>query len=149
MSAFGAHIRDPKQIGPATAKAWSLYGCLKKRIPSVSVHELPGVFKDLDLCLTHAVYLEAIKEYLEQGGRSRGSYLVLDPDGQKPCPQLDELWRFSLEKPDSFVSRKILEIRLDEKMRPIKQWVNVRPVPAGMGWFENVWDDFRKDKIVR
>lgn len=149
MSAFGAHIRDPKQIGLEASKAWSLYGRLKKGTRSVSVHELPDVFKDLDLCLTHAVYLEAIKEYLGQGGRSRGSYLVLDPDGEKPCPQLDEPWRFSLEKPDSFVSRKILEIRLDEEMRPIKQWVDIRPIPAGEGWFENVWDDFRKDKIVR
>ncbi len=149
MSAFGAHIRDPKQIGLEASKAWSLYGRLKKGIRSVSVHDLPDAFKDLDLCLTHAVYLEAIKEYIEKGGRSRGSYLTLDPGGEKPCPQLDEGWRFSLEKPDSFVSRKILEIRLDEERRPIKEWANIRPVPAGEGWFENVWDDFRKDKIVR
>jgi succinate dehydrogenase/fumarate reductase flavoprotein subunit len=149
MSAFGAHIRDPKQIGLEASKAWSLYGRLKKGSRAASVHELPDIFKDLDLCLTHAVYLEAIKEYFEKGGRSRGSYLVLDPDGEKPCPQLDDPWRFSLEKPDSFVSRKILEIRLDEEMRPIKQWLDIRPIPAEAGWFENVWDDFRKDKIIR
>ena len=149
MSAFGAHVRDPKQIGLEASKAWRLYGRLKKGIRLVSVRELPDAFKDLDLCLTHAVYLEAIKEYIEKGGRSRGSYLVLDPGGEMPCPQLDEGWRFSLEKPDSFVSRKMLEIRLDEERRPIKQWVGIRPVPAGEGWFENVWDDFRKDEIVR
>ena len=149
MSAFGAHIRDPKQIGLQASKAWSLYASLKKGKRTASAQGLPDVFKALDLCLTHAVYLEAIKEYLEKGGRSRGSYLVLDPDGEKPCPQLDEGWRFSLENPDSFVSRKILEIRLDEELRPIKQWVDIRPVPAGEGWFENVWDDFRTDKIIR
>jgi succinate dehydrogenase/fumarate reductase flavoprotein subunit len=149
MSASGAHIRDPNQIGLEASKAWRMYARLKKGIRLVSVRELPDAFKDLDLCLTHAVYLEAIKEYIEKGGRSRGSYLVLDPGGEKPCPQLDEGWRFSLEKPDSFMSRKILEIRLDEEMRPIKQWVDIRPIPAGEGWFENVWDDFRKDKIVR
>ncbi len=149
MSASGAHIRDPNQIGLEASKGWRMYARLKKGIRLVSVRELPDAFKDLDLCLTHAVYLEAIKEYIEKGGRSRGSYLVLDPGGEKPCPQLDEGWRFSLEKPDSFVSRKILEIRLDEQMRPIKEWEDIRPVPAGEGWFENVWDDFRKDKIVR
>lgn len=149
MSASGAHIRDPNQIGLEASKAWRMVTRLKKGIRLVSVRELPDAFKDLDLCLTHAVYLEAIKEYIEKDGRSRGSYLVLDPGGEKPCPQLDESWRFSLEKPDSFVSRKILEIRLDEQMRPIKEWEDIRPVPAGEGWFENVWDDFRKDKIVR
>jgi len=149
MSASGAHIRDPNQIGLEASKAWRMYARLKKGIRLVSVRELPDAFKDLDLCLTHAVYLEAIKEYIEKGGRSRGSYLVLDPGGEKPCPQLDEGWRFSLEKPDSFVSRKILEIRLDEEMRPIKEWLDIRPIPAGEDWFENVWDDYRKDKIVR
>lgn len=149
MSAFGAHIRDGREIGPQVEKAWSLCARLKKGMRLSSRHELPETFKILDLCLTHAVYLEAIKEYMENGGRSRGSYLVLDPNGEKPCPQLDERWRFSLETPESLVSRKILEISLNEEMRPVKQWVDVRPIPAEKNWFENVWNDFRRDQIIR
>jgi succinate dehydrogenase/fumarate reductase flavoprotein subunit len=149
MSSFGAHIRDGREIGPQAERAWSLYARLKKGIRLSSRHELPEAFKILDLCLTHAVYLEAIKEYIENGGRSRGSYLVLDPNGEKPGPQLDERWRFSLETPESLVSRKILEISLNEEMRPVKQWVDVRPIPAEKNWFENVWNDFRRDQIIR
>jgi len=149
MSAFGAHIRDAREIGPQVERAWSLCARLKKGMCLSSRHELQEGFKILDLCLTHAVYLEAIKEYLENGGRSRGSYLVLDPNGEKPCPQLDERWRFSLETPGSLVSRKILEISLNEEMRPVKQWVDVRPIPAEKNWFENVWNDFRKDQVIR
>jgi len=149
MSAFGAHIRDGREIGPQVERAWSLYARLKKGIRLSSRCELQEAFKILDLCLTHAVYLEAIKEYMENGGRSRGSYLVLDPNGEKPCPQLDERWRFSLETPESPVSRKILEISLNEEMRPVKQWLDVRPIPAEKNWFENVWNDFRRDQIIR
>ncbi len=42
------------------------------------------------------MYLEAIAEYLNKGGRSRGSYLVLDPEGERPCPALGPERAFSL-----------------------------------------------------
>ena len=111
--------------------------------------ELPAAFRNLDLCLTHALYLEAIGEYLEKGGKSRGSYLVLDPDGEKACPKLDEEWRFSLNEEDSFVNKKILEIHLSKDLSVIKKWVDIRPIPQEETWFENVWDEFRKDNIIK
>ncbi len=49
----------------------------------------------------------------------------------------------------SFVSRKILEICLDENMRVQKRWVDIRPIPSEESWFENVWSDFRNDRIIR
>ncbi len=147
MSTCGAHIRNPQEIGLQASLAWDLYRHLKERFRLASAHELPAAFKTLDLCLTHAVYLEAIREYFDKGGRSRGSYLVLDPAGEKPCPQLGEQWRFALEKADSFVSRNILEVSLDEEQKPIMRWVEIRPIPIQAGWFENVWNDFRKEKI--
>jgi len=149
MSAHGAHIRNPKTIGLEVAKAWRLYARLKNNLRVPSAEALPEAFKTLDLCLTQAVYLEAIKEYLEKDGASRGSYLVLDQNGEKPCPGLDPFWKFSLASPESFVNRKILEISLDENMGVHKRWVDIRPIPADDAWFENVWDDFRNDRIVR
>jgi len=149
MSAFGAHIRDPRKIGPEAERAWSLYARLKRDVRLPSARELPEAFKHLDLCLTHAIYLEAIKEYLQKGGRSRGSYLVLDPAGEKPCFELGEEWKYTLEQPDSLVSRQILEVSLDKTMRPVMKWVEIRPVPAAEIWFENVWNDFRRDEVIR
>ncbi len=83
-----------------------------------------------------------------KGGRSRGSYLVLDPNGEKPAPGLDDRWKFSLAGPDDFVSRKILEISLDEKGKVRKEWVDIRPIPSADAWFETVWDDFRNDRLI-
>lgn len=149
MSAFGAHIRSLEQVKPAVQAAWDLYSKMKNEMKIASPKELPAAFRNLDLCLTHALYLEAIAEYLEQDGKSRGSYLVMDPAGQKPCDQLGDEWKFSLNQPDDFVNQKILEIWLDENFTVKKQWVEVRPMPQQEAWFENVWNEFRQDRIVR
>ena len=149
MSTGGAAIRDPEKVRPAVGEAWSLYARMRKELRVRSAKDLPAAFKNLDLCLTHALYLEAIHEYLSRGGRSRGSYLVLDPAGTKPCPELGEEWRFALNPRPSFVDHKILEVSLDSRGRVVKVWVDIRPIPREDSWFENVWEDFREGRIIR
>jgi succinate dehydrogenase/fumarate reductase flavoprotein subunit len=149
MSSFGAAIRDAEKVGRAVREAWDLYQRLNAEMQVRSARELPAAFKILDLCLTQTLYLEAIKEYLKKGGKSRGSYMVLDAQGSAPCPGLGEAWRFSLNPPNSFVDRKILEISLDDRGKVAKRWVDIRPIPREESWFENVWHDYREDRIIR
>lgn len=148
MSACGAAIRDPDMVRRAVGEAWDLYARLKSVARVRSAKDLPAAFKDLDLCLTQALYLEAINEYLNKGGRSRGSYLVLDKDGEKPCPELEDEWRFSLNPRPSFVDQKILEVSLAENGRVVKKWVDIRPIPMDESWFETVWRAFREDRLT-
>ncbi|MCK4646448.1 MAG: FAD-binding protein [Candidatus Aminicenantes bacterium] len=149
MSACGAHIRDPKRIQKTVDEAWDLYSRLKNDMKIPSVKDLPDAFKNLDLCLTHALYLEAIKEYMEKGGQSRGSYLIMNPEGEKPCKEIGDEWKFLLNEEDSFVNNKILEIYLDENTNVKKQWIDIRPIPLQDAWFENVWNEYRKDNIIK
>ncbi|MDW7681103.1 MAG: FAD-binding protein, partial [bacterium] len=149
MSEAGAHIRSLEKIQQATTEAWALYSRLKTNISVTSVQELPMLFRNMDLCLTHALYLEAMLEYLIKGGKSRGSYLVMDPDGEKPCAQLGDNWKFSLTEADTLVNKKILEISLDKNGRVNKDWVEIRPIPDEDIWFENVWNEYLKDNIVK
>jgi succinate dehydrogenase/fumarate reductase flavoprotein subunit len=149
MSGCGAHIRDPKKIEEASGKAWALYSRLKNEIKILSAKALPEVFKILDLCLTHALYLEAIAEYIAKGGQSRGSYLVLNPGGKSPCRQLGEEWEFLLNREDAWVNRKILEVSLGKEGEVIKQWVDIRPIPERDSWFETIWNRYRNDDIVK
>ncbi len=149
MSACGAHVRDPSKVKEAIVDSWHQLGELQSVSKVQSPKEIPDVFKNLDLCLTHAIYLEAIGEYLEKGARSRGSFLVLDPEGEKPCDQLGENWRFGLNPVDSFVNTKILEISLDANMTVKKNWVNIRPIPQAEDWFEKVWKNYMNDKIIK
>ncbi|RKY89378.1 oxidoreductase [candidate division KSB1 bacterium] len=149
MSACGAHIRNYQDVKKAVADAWKLYSKLRNEMKIPSPKNLPTAFKNLDLCLTHALYLEAIAEYLEKGGKSRGSYLVMDPKGEKPCKEMSDDWKFSLNEADAFVNKKILEIYLDDNFNVQKQWVDVRPIPEQDTWFENVWNKYRKDEIIK
>lgn len=149
MSACGAQIRDPQAMDIAVSGAWTQFAELKRGLKIPGPEFLPQAFKTLDLCLTHALYLEAIREYMDKGGGSRGSYLVLDPNGEKPCSGVDDRWKFSLAGPRDFVSRKILEISLEENMNVRKEWVDIRPIPPDGAWFETVWNDFRGDRVIR
>lgn len=148
MSACGAAVRDPASVRAEKSHARALWLRARREIRVASVRDLPLGFKALDLALTHAVYLEAIGEYLERGGKSRGSYLVPDAAGRPPHPLLGGRWAFSLSGPDDFVSGRILEVRLDGRGRVLKRWVPVRPVPRPEGWFESVWADYRSGRIV-
>ncbi|MEW5899924.1 MAG: FAD-binding protein [Acidobacteriota bacterium] len=148
MSTCGAAIRDPDKVSKAVGEAWSLYRRLKRELRVRSPQELPAGFKNLDLCLTHGLYLEAILEYVNKGGKSRGSYLVLDKEGILPGPRFAEEWRFSLNQPRSFVDQKILQISLDERGRVVKRWTDIRPIPREDSWFENVWQDFREGRTI-
>jgi succinate dehydrogenase/fumarate reductase flavoprotein subunit len=149
MSAQGAHIRNPKKLKEAIGEAWALYSRLKSGIKVSSAGQLPEVFKIFDLCLTHALYLEAIGEYLAKGGQSRGSYLVLNPEGEIPCAELGEEWKFLLNRDDAFVDQKILEISLVEGDEVLKNWVDIRSIPERDSWFETIWNRYRNDDIVK
>ena len=149
MSRAGGPVRDPKTIVDEVEAAWALFDYLRKNARVETAADLPAAFKALDLGLAHAVYLEAIRETIARGGASRGSYLVLDPAGEKPCPGMDDRWRFKLAAPGAFVSSKILEIAAAGPGQTRKSWVAVRPIPEEDDWFERVWDDFRNDRIVR
>jgi len=148
MSACGAAVREPEQVRAAKAAARELWSRAGRQIRVPSARDLPKAFKALDLSLTHAVYLEAVSEYLDRGGKSRGSALVPDPAGSTPHPLLGDRWAFSLTGPSDFVGANILEVRLDQRGRVHKRWVPVRPVPPAEGWFETVWNDFMKDGII-
>ncbi|MDZ7296178.1 MAG: hypothetical protein ONB14_12260, partial [candidate division KSB1 bacterium] len=66
-----------------------------------------------------------------------------------PCPELGDEWRFSLTEKDAFVNQHILEVQLGEAGGVRCRWVPVRPIPREDTWFENVWNEFRRDNIIR
>ncbi|MBN1938087.1 MAG: FAD-binding protein [Candidatus Aminicenantes bacterium] len=143
MTAAGAQVRDLLTIDRTRGEAWSLYRRSLASLSVSSADKLPAAFRALDHALTAAMYLEAIREYLKQGGRSRGSYLVLDPEGGHNVPALGPNAAFSPAGPDDFPSRRILQVRLDDSGRPETRWTDIRPIPETDLWFENVWSEFR------
>jgi hypothetical protein len=58
---------------------------------------------------------------------------------------LNEIFRFRLEKGETF--DKVQEVRL-ENNKCVVTWRNVRPLPEGGDFFENVWRQYRENKNV-
>ncbi len=129
-----------------------------------------------DILTTAYVYLSAMKDYVDHGGRSRGSVLYTDADGDLPqvgygddatAPlDLPELFRFALDggaldhevQEAAFVrdgapldeawTEPVARADDDRAGRPVFRWRPVRPIPADDDFFENVWRDFRESGNV-
>jgi len=136
MSRAGAHIRRLDTAREAVHEAWRLCRGLDTGAWASSPGELPDAFRNRDLCLAHAVYLTAITEYLERGGRSRGSFLVVDGAGE-----------WSLNPAGSFVDGHILEVSVGRDQEPRIEWVEIRPIPGGEEWFETAWKAYRDGTV--
>ncbi len=149
MSRSAAHVRDPSVVRGEVEEARRRFQQLPKELRVTDRRALTTAFWAADLCLTHLVYLEAIHAYLEAGGRSRGSILVLDGAGDLPVPTLGEGWRFRVNEDGASVDREILEVWLERGGEVRTKWVPVRPIPTAEGWFEDVWKKFREGRIVR
>ncbi len=147
MTNYAAHIRSMKGIRQALNEAYKLRDNLKYRLVLSSRRELLDALEVMELTLTHIVYLESFREYLEKGGGSRGSYIVLDPKGVCPLEKLEPEWRF---KPyDNSLMDKICEVWLDEKISVKTEWIKVKPIPTPEGWFEKIWREYREGKVIR
>ena len=150
MSRYGAHIRTLQGCIEGIAECAGDINTFTDSVKIGSASELPDVFRTYDILVSQYVYLYAIKEYIEKGGRSRGSYLVRDENGRLPMEGLSEDFRFSLD--DGAFSDRAFEVELDNSKGTLDVKVscnNVRPVPVEDNWFENVWNDYRNDKIVK
>jgi succinate dehydrogenase/fumarate reductase flavoprotein subunit len=149
MSHAAAHVRVPDAVRLATRGAWALVDELRTRSWARDVGDVGDVFRNRELALAHAIYLEAIAAYIERGGHSRGSYLVVEADGSAPCQELAGEWHHRLNEPDAFVDGHVLEIAFDLAAGVRTAWVPVRPIPTPETWFETVWKAYREDQVVR
>jgi len=147
MSETAGIIREYHRVSREAKKASELTEKIDELLSAKDVAGLAEAFRIREHCLTHYVYLEAIRFYLESGGRSRGSYIVLSPDGIRPHEKLDDRWRFSLCRYDMPVENDIIEARLNSGKVIIKQ-TPVRPIPDQELWFEKVWKKNLEDKIT-
>ena len=115
---------DNRRTGPQNAADWA---------ESIRTRQL---------CLAHAVYLEAVKQAVKTNG-SRGSRICRsanydENDKRSFIPENMEL-RNKIQMAYVEISDEKLEIKISERIR--------RPIPETDAWFETAWADFRNGKI--
>ena len=145
MTAFGAHVRDLGKVREALQQARRQLAAWEEC--GADPEHLLYAWKNRDAIITQITYLAAMEEYLSRGGVSRGSYMVMDSNGQLPCAGLDDSFRFTLG--EDTLKETICEATYHPNTDVTFTWVNRRPVPAEDGWFENVWAEYREDKVIR
>jgi hypothetical protein len=145
MSQVGAHIRSLAELKKALEDCKDDLDNLAQKSKLSSYQDLKFAFQNYDLLLAQYVYLTAFKNYIEQGGKSRGSYLIKDPDGQLPLADLAEKFRFSLD--EDKMADLIQEVNYNNDQFEFK-WRPVREIPTADNWFEKVWSDYLADQII-
>jgi len=140
MSECGAHIRSLEKCKEALKYTIQDFKLLEEGITINSYYELPKYFKTRDILLTQIVYLSSIIEYIERGGKSRGSYLI----SSKP-----EQTKYELDNGE--LDNKVCEVEfVENSLTHCKfSWKEVRPIPKGESWFENVWKMYRENEIIK
>jgi succinate dehydrogenase/fumarate reductase flavoprotein subunit len=146
MSESGGIIRYRSKAEAAVREATDLLNQLPQKIGAGSVIELADAFLLMDLCITHVVYLEAIKFYLVNGGRSRGSYIVADSEAAEKTTGPESLSGFELCKYDREIENRILQVALTEGIVRFSS-EEVREIPEQNLWFEKVWKDYLQDNF--
>lgn len=145
MNRAGANIRSEKKAGQALKENAAQMQRIKEA-HLASVRDLPSYYRLRDLLFSQMVYLEAICDYIRNGGKSRGSYLIYSPDGSKPLDRLPEMFRCTLEEPGT--ENRIQEVQYTEDQIKF-MWRNARPVPEEDSWFEEVWRNYREDRYYQ
>lgn len=139
MSRLGGAIRDREAIEKAAAEIreelqefWTVTRVGEPRY-------LPQAFRLWDILLCQSVYLQAMLDYVKNGGKSRGSALYTDASGNKPYDCLPDTFKFLPD--DGSRSDMVQEVAYkDGECR--FNWRKVRPIPEDVDFFENVWRQY-------
>ena len=120
-------IRDTSKINNLMEIIRYMSSHLSEIVYPSARQDLALLFQIEDLLLTDLVFLSAMLGYQDRGGKSRGAYLIHDPSGILPLPQLDEAYRYGLA--DASVSGKIQETYLPkDSLNALNEWHEKRPV---------------------
>lgn len=142
MSRYGAAIRNREGICQTLGELTETLSSFDKRVKIQNIQDLGKVFRLRDMLICQYVYLAAMADYIENGGKSRGSALYTDDQGSLAYSGLPEIFRFTLD--DGSRSDLIQETWYRDGMCTFT-WRKVRPIPQNEDFFENVWRSYREN----
>lgn len=166
MSAKAGPVRSARSIAEALAQVRAWLAGYRESVSADgrSRRAVDRTFLVRDILTTAYVYLSAMADYVDRGGRSRGSVLYTDAGGGLPCAghgprperelDLPEVFRFSLDGGalDDQVQEVAWRPPARESEDPAGQvtstWRARRPIPAEDDFFENVWREYREHGAV-
>ncbi len=145
MDFHAGPVRDERQLQILLAKisqrTQQTSGCsIKKAV------DLRWVYRLRETLICQQVYVEAMLDYLQRGGKSRGSAMYINAQGEE-IENLPSFYRFVLDGEEH--ARTVQEIIWENGSCNIC-WRPVRPMPPEDESFEAVWKAYRERRqLVR
>lgn len=147
MSAEGGFIRSLEGSRKATQEARDL--CLAIRKSGIKVEGKAGLSHAIQtehLATAHLAFLATIREYVKNGGGSRGGYVVQDEAG-KLLVKTKRGEELPHRSEDPSKKKEILETKVGRDFNVEVKTVPVRTIPEDDSWFETTWKEFREGGI--
>ena len=140
MSRCGGPIRRLNEMEEAAAEIGRELAGFDDTVRVSDAGELYMVYRLRETLVCQYAYLSAMIDYVDRGGKSRGSALYLNTSG---CGFDVENLEYELE-PD--VSQGMSEVQevVYSKSGCAFEWRKARPIPETDGFFENVWRGYRE-----
>lgn len=139
MSLYAAHIRNVDRIPELVEKLQSKIDTFFEDAKITSPYELPALMKNRDIFITQLAILSAMEKAANEFG-SRGSALIIDPNGQKVSEKLTSFSFRPLKQKDG--NYRVITEKDGSKFKSYLE--AVRPIPERESWFENVWNEYRR-----
>ena len=151
MSRCGAFVRSLPAARQGLKEAKDLYArILRNGIRCRDTRALARITEDKHLALASIAFLEALRSYIENGGGSRGGFMILDEKGDLTVDskRSSEL-RHRSENTEKRM--EILEVQAVDghpgefAVTPVA----VRPLPKDDSWYETTWAAWSDGRIYR
>ena len=152
MTRSAGHLRRKESVEEAfritaerrRAERSLLFSDTENPVADISPTEATEIFRNRQLLVAQEAYLSALNAAFDAG--SRGSALVLDPQGETIHPKFPDSWRIKPE--NSLFREQILITRFSEENDAFQsRWRPLPDFPETDEWFENVWREFRDGAV--
>ena len=140
MSRVGAAIRDCNGIIKVLNEINNELDNFHDIVKIDDFRYLTKVYRLYDMLICQHVYLSAMADYTENGGKSRGSALYSDMKGKRPNGSLPDIFCFTLD--DGSRGDLVQEVVYADGRCSFK-WRKVRRIPKEDDFFENIWRSYR------
>ncbi len=135
MSETGAFLRDPAKIEAAILDVRAELSSFARDYAVEDREALRDAMINRDILISQLVYLSAIRDYIMDGGKSRGSYLIMNGTEADLLQVKAEI--------DTAHAAFVQNTLLHEDMTVTSVFEPCRPLPESEQWFETVWNKFR------
>ncbi len=145
MSHFGGPVRSRKGIKDTIVQVKEELDGFLDRIHISDNLSLPEVYRYYDILHSQLACLTSMLDYIDHGGKSRGSALYADIIEDHLYPKDSPEITGALD--DGEKGNLVQEMNLKDGICSF-HWRSVRPVPNTEDFFENVWRTYRENKNI-